>query len=415
METQTALPAFDNSFTGDFSISRKRRVLFVVEGCTDIRFVQGLSRICELTMVVPEREYLASGLRARIIDSQLPITVYSLAGGRLSFQLASLLYLYRNAGKFEVILAQEALRGALSANLAGALRHIPVVTYVGYPPLEYFRCRYRRGQIGSLRLVLGESLIRTLLSINGHITTRCVAMGPYLQKVGSRHCARTEVGRYYGVDINLFRPATARERTALRMRLSLPHDKFIVLLSSRVSHEKDPETVLRALAAARSQGLDALLLNLGGGWSDFLELAKKLGLRQSDQWVMARPAVNPVSEVFDYFRAVDVVAMASLAEGAAFSTLEGLACGTPVVATAVGGMATQLVGYARLVPPQDHDAMARELLWVAANLAAARTQALAGRDYVTREWNSASAFTELARVLEEVATHGRARLPGRSR
>jgi hypothetical protein len=110
-ETQRALPAFDDSLTGDFPISHKRRVLFVVEGFTDIRFVHGLSRICQLTMVVPEREYLASGLRSRIVDSQLPITVYSLAGGRLSFQLASLLYLYRNASKFEVILAQEALRG----------------------------------------------------------------------------------------------------------------------------------------------------------------------------------------------------------------------------------------------------------------------------------------------------------------
>jgi hypothetical protein len=32
-------------------------VLFVVEGFTDIRFVVGLSEICDLTMVVPARAY----------------------------------------------------------------------------------------------------------------------------------------------------------------------------------------------------------------------------------------------------------------------------------------------------------------------------------------------------------------------
>ena len=34
---------------------RRVRVLFLVEGFTDIRFVVGLSQICELTMMVPMR------------------------------------------------------------------------------------------------------------------------------------------------------------------------------------------------------------------------------------------------------------------------------------------------------------------------------------------------------------------------
>ena len=33
------------------------RVFFLVEGFTDIRFVVGLSEICELTMIVPARTY----------------------------------------------------------------------------------------------------------------------------------------------------------------------------------------------------------------------------------------------------------------------------------------------------------------------------------------------------------------------
>ena len=55
----------------------------------------------------------------------------------------------------------------------------------------------------------------------------------------------TDAGFYYGVDVTTFHPATADERTALRRQLALPVDAFLILLASRMSHEKDPETVLR--------------------------------------------------------------------------------------------------------------------------------------------------------------------------
>jgi D-inositol-3-phosphate glycosyltransferase len=228
-------------------------------------------------------------------------------------------------------------------------------------------------------------------------------MGAYLRDIAARYCPRSEVGLYYGVDTRLFRPATDTERTALRGCLDLPADRFVVFLSSRISHEKDPETVLNAVALARARGLDAVLINLGGGWRGFLDLARALRLADCDRWVLGRPAANPMTEVFEYFRAADVLVLASLAEGGAYSPLEALACGTPVVATAVGGIPRRLNGYARLVPRRDSVAMAKELLWVAAHPAEARAQALRGREYVVRQWDSRKAFTDLKRVLDEVA------------
>jgi D-inositol-3-phosphate glycosyltransferase len=207
---------------------------------------------------------------------------------------------------------------------------------------------------------------------------------------------------YYGVDVDRFRPASKEERIQLRERLGLPVDKFLIVLSSRISHEKDPETVLRATALARTQGLDAVLLNLGGGYKQFLELASALHLPEPSQWVLGRPAVHPMTELADYFRAADALALASLAEGAAYSTLEALACETPVVATAVGGMAVQLDGYARLTPRQDAEAMAHAFLQLATDPDAARAQARAGREYVRREWSREKAFGDLRRVLQDV-------------
>jgi len=379
------------------------RVLFFVEGFTDIRFVVGLSEISQLTMVVPERQYVESSLKGRVESSGCQVEVIAIPGGRLAYQARSLVRLWSLATRFDVILAQEFLRGALNANIVGAIRNVPIVTYLCASPLEYFRCRRERRQISLPITLLGESAIWTMLTLNGKLTTRCIAMGRYLAGVASKYCSRVSVGLYYGIDTNIFRPVTMSERAQLRERLGLPSDGFIVFLSSRISHEKDPETVLRAVSIARAKGLHATLINLGGGFRDFLKLAGELGLPGVDRWVIGRPAVNPMTEVNGFFQAADVTALASLAEGLGISPLESLACGTPVVATAVGGMAAQLDGYARLVPKRDADAMARELLWIAGNRDEARAQAMKGRDYVLREWRREKAFTDLLAVLRTVS------------
>jgi glycosyltransferase involved in cell wall biosynthesis len=381
------------------------RVLFLVEGFTDIRFVVGLSQICDLTMLVPCRQFRESELAERVAESGAKLRVIEIHGSRLRFQFESMGELWRQVCGCDLILSQEVSRGSLNANIIGLLRGKPVVTYMGTSPLEYFRCRRERRQIGPVTWWLGNTAIRTLATINGRLATRCLAMGPYLREVASGWCPRSEIGLYYGVDIDLFRPADADERARLRRRLNLPPDKFLIVLSSRISHEKDPETVVRAVALARRRGLDAVLLNLGGGYREFLALPARLGIDDASSWLLARPAVHPMKELADYFRAGDALAMASLAEGAGISPLEALACGTPVVATAVGGMAVILRDYASMTPRQDVAAMAEALAAIAGNPSAARAQALMGREYVRREWNRSKAFGDLAAVVRSVANH----------
>jgi glycosyltransferase involved in cell wall biosynthesis len=227
-------------------------------------------------------------------------------------------------------------------------------------------------------------------------------MGPYLRDIAARYCPRTEIGLYYGVDTRIFLPAPEEERLALKRKHGLPLDKFIIFFSSRISHEKDPETVLKATALTRKKGLDAVVMNLGGGFKDFIKLAHDMDLEKVDDWVLGRPAAHPMGELADYFRCADVMALASLAEGLGISPLEALACGTPVVCTAVGGMREHLQGYARLTARRDAEAMSEELFWVAKNPDHARAQALKGREYVMREWNRDKAFSDLAKVFDEV-------------
>ena len=240
------------------------------------------------------------------------------------------------------------------------------------------------------------------MRINGALAARALVMGPYLQTVAARYSRRVATGRYYGVDTSLFRPADADERRRLRQELGLPQDCFLVLLSSRISHEKDPESVLQAVAAVRQRGVDAVVLNLGGGHREFLALASALGLEDAEQWVLARPAVHPMQGLADFYRAADVLAQGSLEEGLGLSPLEALACDTPVVATAVGGLAAHLGPYAALTPRRDATAMAQALFAVAADPGRARAEAARGREYVQRSWSREAAFRELHGVLSEV-------------
>ena len=50
----------------ELRLAPKPRVLFFVEGNTDIRFIVGLSEICDLTMAVPARAAVSNICRLRI-------------------------------------------------------------------------------------------------------------------------------------------------------------------------------------------------------------------------------------------------------------------------------------------------------------------------------------------------------------
>jgi D-inositol-3-phosphate glycosyltransferase len=169
-----------------------------------------------------------------------------------------------------------------------------------------------------------------------------------------------------GVDLERFSPLP---RDAAREQLGLRAEQKVVLFVGRIQRLKGLEVLVRAFA--RLSELDAELLIVGGRpgtthesreISRLQHLVAKLGIAERTRFVGAVPH----EELPVYYSAADVSVMPSSYESFGLVAVESLACGTPVVATRVGGL-TSIVRDGEtgmLVPWRDADLFAERLLQV---------------------------------------------------
>jgi glycosyltransferase involved in cell wall biosynthesis len=366
------------------------RLCFVVESGTDVRLAEGLDAAFEVTLL---GRSLPGG---RVISHPpaRPVPVVLGPASRLAFAAFAGRHLLRHAGRYDAVLVQGYGPAALAANLASRLTGVPTAMLVCSPVEEYYRCRrghpepgkpYRRAELAALGL---------LARINARLGRGYVVLSRHLADVVRGHGTRRPVHHIplYGVDTTRFRP-TGVPRAALRARLSLPPDGAVIFFSSRVAPEKDAETLLEAFRRLRAAGRDVWLLHRSGGHRGFLRAAEAAGVADR---VVATDAVHPDRLPEDY-QACDLCVQASRAEGLGFSPLEALACGVPVVATAVGGLTETVrdreTGWT--YPAGDAGALAACVAAALDDPAEARRRAAAGRALVVAEYGREDAFARL--------------------
>jgi D-inositol-3-phosphate glycosyltransferase len=144
-----------------------------------------------------------------------------------------------------------------------------------------------------------------------------------------------------GVDHEIFRPAVPAARAAERRALGLGPDP-VLLFAGRIQPLKGADLAVAALAELRDPA--AVLLVVGGpsGPDGPAELARlralvdELGVRDQVRFVPPRAH----ADLARYYRAVDVCLVPSHSESFGLVALEAAACGTPVVAAAVGGLSS---------------------------------------------------------------------------
>ncbi len=142
-----------------------------------------------------------------------------------------------------------------------------------------------------------------------------------------------------GVDLDSFVPGSkADARTRLGLRPRIPTLLFV----GRIQRLKAPDVLLRAAAIMRAELGELQVVVVGGpsgslATSEWLtDLASSLDLGDTVRFVA--PVAQHV--VADYYRAADATVVPSYNESFGLVALESQACGTPVVAAAVGGLTT---------------------------------------------------------------------------
>ena len=163
-----------------------------------------------------------------------------------------------------------------------------------------------------------------------------------------------------GVDLYTF---TAGEgRVAARQFVGQSQDALIVSFVGRIQPHKGPEVLIRATSELVKHTpllRHKLIVNVVGGASGanteevdrLKELSTWLGI---DDVVRFSPPV-PRKDLPQWYRAADLVVVPSYSESFGLVALEAQACGTPVVATAVGGLRTAVADGISGVLVDGHD------------------------------------------------------------
>ena len=147
-----------------------------------------------------------------------------------------------------------------------------------------------------------------------------------------------------GVDLQTFSPAGGK--AAARNRLNIAPDAIMLTFVGRVQPHKGPDVLLKAAAemVMHTPHLRAKLavVIIGGASGSVNELEKIKSLARFLKIEDIAHFIEPASrEVLpDWYRASDLVCVPSYSESFGLVALEAQACGTPVVATAIGGLRT---------------------------------------------------------------------------
>ena len=148
-----------------------------------------------------------------------------------------------------------------------------------------------------------------------------------------------------GVDLSTYKLNGGKK--ASRKKLKIADDALMLAFVGRIQPHKGPEVLIRAVAemlkhtpVLRSKLKTIIMGGPSGNGSQEPErlrsLAQFLGVSDVIEFM---PPV-PHEELSDWYRASDLVCVPSYSESFGLVALEAQACGTPVVATAIGGLRT---------------------------------------------------------------------------
>jgi D-inositol-3-phosphate glycosyltransferase len=217
-----------------------------------------------------------------------------------------------------------------------------------------------------------------------------------------------------GVDPSEIRPGPGARA---RLGLGLSADDFVVLQLGRLVPRKGIDNVIRGIACLKhDHGIRARLLIVGGEADEpdpartpeigrLEAIAEQLGIR--DQVIFTGRRARHL--IGDYYSAADVFVTTPWYEPFGITPLEAMACGTPVIGAAVGGIkhtvVDEVTGF--LVPPRDPAALAERLARFHRNPELGRAFGRAGIRHVSSRYTWRKVAQDMGRTYEMVLERAR--------
>ena len=210
------------------------------------------------------------------------------------------------------------------------------------------------------------------------------------------------------IDMTAFRPPTSGEREAARRSLGISDTGVVCVFLGRLSLEKGLMDLMEAWRLLqRPDAPNATLLVVGPdmdghAWNvgpSARAFAREHGLDGSVRFLGATRDPAPL------LRAADIFIQPSHFEAQGLSAVEALACGVPVVASAVGGLLDFVRDdeNGRLFPPKNPTALAAVLRPLIDDGALRGRLAAAARPSVETAYDERIVFDRFASIVRELA------------
>lgn len=199
----------------------------------------------------------------------------------------------------------------------------------------------------------------------------------------------------YGVDVNLFQPATAEQQKRVRQKLNLDESATVIGFfgknSSNDDDRKGIDVFTKAILSLEERIPQLAVLIVGPGWQELTSELKSSGVECI--WI---PFVQELSGLSEFYRALDFYWVTARVEGGPVTLLEAMSTEVCCLTTAVG-IAREIVSdgeNALLLPFNDPEAFAE------------RTAALAGNESERKRLGSNARKTILENMHVGVTAKG---------
>lgn len=175
---------------------------------------------------------------------------------------------------------------------------------------------------------------------------------------------------YPGIDINRFTPAN--QSSEYRDRFSIPNDRIVILFVGRLVAHKGLYTLLWAAKLLEKMSLlnNFIFVIVGAGGQRLLmeKMADEMGIRNSFIFTGSVPydTIPSIYQMSDIF-VLPSIMKENIQEQFGLVVAEAMACGKPVVGSAVGGIAEVIGNCGITVPPGDYISLADTLKELASN------------------------------------------------